>query len=352
MTLLGGTFVKQYYEEKFAKLSNDKKENTCVNYGDLLDSKKRELERLKIKFRDERNAWNKQNYANARVEETLDLLEEKLSNIGKEKYFNCTVEHRQSNNELIVCLSDLHIGQAFDSFFGEYDFEVAIKRLRKYLDKVVEIGQLHGVNKVIVIGLGDQISGSIHKTVQITNKENVVEQIKYASGLISDFCYELSRNFETVQFYNVSGNHSRIDKKEDALHDERLDDLIGWIVGVKLKHVDNFEYIEIKNIDTGIAMIDCCGKIYVAVHGDYDPMTKTGVSDLSMMVGFVPYAILRGHMHFPAMSEINGVQVVQSGSLAGCGDQYTIEKRLKGKPSQTVLVCNEDGIECIYNVKL
>lgn len=44
---------------------------------------KRELEREKIKFRDERNAWNKQNYIDARVEQKLDFLEEELRNQGK-----------------------------------------------------------------------------------------------------------------------------------------------------------------------------------------------------------------------------------------------------------------------------
>ena len=41
----------------------------------------RELERLKIQFRDERNAWQKQNYIDARIEQKLDLLEKQLSDL-------------------------------------------------------------------------------------------------------------------------------------------------------------------------------------------------------------------------------------------------------------------------------
>ncbi len=44
--------------------------------------------------------------------------------------------------------------------------------------------------------------------------------------------------------------------------------------------------------------------------------------------------------------------MVQSGSMPGSGDDHTIELRLSGKPSQTVLVCNKDGIECNYTVEL
>ena len=43
-------------------------------YQEKLDALNRELARNTIKFRDQRNAWNKQNSADSRVEETLDLL--------------------------------------------------------------------------------------------------------------------------------------------------------------------------------------------------------------------------------------------------------------------------------------
>ena len=77
-----------------------------------------------------------------------------------------------------------------------------------------------------------------------------------------------------------------------------------------------------------------------------------GVAKLSMMAGYFPYCILFGHRHFPATTEINGIKLVQSGSFPGAGDDHTVELRLSGKPSQTVLVCNEDGIECNYTVEL
>ena len=86
------------------------------------------------------------------------------------------------------------------------------------------------------------ISGSIHKSIQVTNRENVIEQIKIASDLISDFCYSLSEYFESVNISSVNGNHSRIEKKEDALKDERLDDLIFFIVEKSLGHIQNINF--------------------------------------------------------------------------------------------------------------
>lgn len=93
-------------------------------------------------------------------------------------------------------------------------------------------------------------------------------------------------------------------------------------------------------------------KTYIVVHGDNDQFNKQGLLNLCSMIGFFPYACLYGHLHTPSYDEINGVKMVRSGSLCGSGDSYTIEKRLCGDPSQTVLVCSNNGIDYIYNVNL
>lgn len=337
--------AKIFYEEVFSKMESD-------TYNNELMVQKRELERLKIAFRDERNAWQRQNYADKRAEETLELLETELKQLGNANFETHTTPIISSENEMVICLSDLHIGQTFSSVFGEYNSDIARRRLNEYLNKVIEVGKLHNVRKVHTISLGDQISGSIHKSIAITNRENVIEQIRLATELISSFCYELTKHFEVVQFYNVSGNHTRIDRKDDSLHNERLDDTIGWAVSLSLNHIENFHYMKHRNLDIGLADLNVCGKTYIACHGDYDPMTKQGVSNLCMLLGFIPTGIFRGHMHYPAMNELNGVKVIQSASIAGSGDDHTIECRLTGKPSQTLCVCNGNGIECIYNVEL
>ena len=348
MPITGGTFVKEYYEQKMAKngvFSEDE-------YFAKLDEKKRELEREKIKYRDARNAWQKQNYSAARLETTLSILEDELKEIGKINFDVFPTPVIDGNKEMIITLADLHIGQTFNSAFGEYNADIAKDRLNQYLNKIIEVGELHRVKNVNVVNLADVISGSIHKSIAITNKENVVQQIKLATEYIANFCYELTKKFEKVKYYAITGNHERMDKKDDALHDERYGDIVNWAVSIALHHINNFYYFSHRNIDTGIVDINVLGKTYIGVHGDYDPMTKQGVANLSMFLGFVPYAILRGHLHYSAMNELNGVKVVQSGSLTGAGDSYTIEHRLTGKPSQTLLVCDENGIDCIYNVEL
>ena len=316
-----------------------------------IEVQKRELERKKIQFRDERNAWQKQNYADARVEEKLDKLEDELTSLGRTNFDTHNTLSIDSDNDMLVILSDLHIGQTFDSIFGKYNTDIAKDRLNQLLNEVLSIRDLHNSRKCYVSLQGDLISGNIHKSIQVTNRENVIEQIKNATELVSSFCYELSLHFENVFLSNVSGNHTRIERKEDAIHDERLDDIISWAVELSLKHIDNFHVLH-RNIDTGIADIDIRGKSYIAVHGDYDGFNKSGVQNLCLALGFVPYAITFGHLHVCSVDETNGVKMIRGGSLAGCGDSYTIEKRLTGKPSQMVCICTNNGIKAYYPIEL
>ena len=340
--------AKKFYDEIFSQQGDEelKKEQEEIL---------REIKKEKIKLRDERTESNRGIRIEARVEDKLDYFEKIIANQGKIDYKPLKPAEREliktkSDNDLVIMLSDLHIGQTFASAWGRYNLEVAKDRMNQYLNKIIEIKDRHNSENCFVTLQGDMISNSIHKTIAITNRENVIEQVISASEIITAFLAELSKIFNNVTVVSVVGNHSRIDKKEDALKDERLDTLIEWYAKSKLENFENIEFIE--PYDNTFNCFVVRNKHYFVVHGDYDKFDMAGVAKLSMMAGYFPYCILFGHRHFPATTEINGIKLVQSGSFPGAGDDHTIELRLSGKPSQTVLVCNEDGIECNYTVEL
>ena len=314
-----------------------------------MERKKQEIIKERYRLNDERTAYNRALRNDARLDARLDMLEQKITEFGRISFPDVNNIHTGVNdNDLLVLLSDLHIGQTFKSFNGEYNTKIAQTRMGQYLKKIIEIGKQYNSDKCYVSLQGDLISNSIHKSIAITNQENVIQQIKFASELITAFIYELSHAFNRVIVTSVSGNHSRLDKKEDALKDERLDDLVIWYMDAALKNVNNVDIIT-NNPDTTFAVMDIRGKKYINVHGDYDAFSKNGVASLSMMLGFFPYAITFGHLHTCAMSDESGIKIIRGGSLAGSGDDYTIEKRLTGKASQMVCVCTDKGIES-YNI--
>ena len=334
--------AKKFYDEVFMK--EDFK-------SDDITEKIRELERAKMALRDERTAYNSQNRNAARLDHNFQYLSDKLQEISRVSFGQKDEVGLISDNDLIVCLSDLHLGAENYSCFGTYNTEIAKRKLDAYFDKIVEIGKMHCSENVYVCLLGDLINGVIRQSVQLSNRENFIDQVKLASEMISSFCADLALHFTNVFVTGVSGNHSRIlQNKEDCLRDERADSLILWICKQILSKVGNVE-VRTDTYDASIATLYVRDKEYWLVHGDSDSPTDAGIGKLTLMMGSIPYAILAGHRHSLFYREFNNVKYIQAGSLCIGGD-YEVQKRLTDKPNQTVLVVNDKGIDAIYNVEL
>lgn len=335
--------AKKFKENCFDKLKDEE-------YQKQVEEMNRELARNTIKYRDQRRSWNKQNYENTRFDEVMDLLIERMDNFAKVDFTPHPIPTINGDKSMIICLSDLHIGQCFSSFFGEFNSDIAKERLQKYMSEILDIAESNNVSKAYVCMLGDNISNSLHKTIEVSNKENVIDQLKLSIEYISSFCYELTKHFEHVYLASASGNHSRLQAKDLAQHSERLDAFIAWDVCRTLENQKNFHSLLHRSIDDGIAEINIDGRSYLMIHGDFDNTTKQGYLKLSEMVGFFPDYILCGHKHFCFYSQ--ETKFIQSGSLASSGDDYCIEKRLTGKASQMVCVCDKNGVKGVYPVML
>ena len=329
------------------------KEKTSLMGNDILselDQKRIELQKEKQKFFDQRAAFNKVIRERSREEELNEIIIDavKHGDLPMLDYVE-----RQSNygsdNDLIVSLNDIHYGAVVDNYWCKYNSTICKDMMRRYLDKIIEISKLHKSENCYVTCNGDMISGNIHYSVAVTNKENVIEQIIGVSELISEFLAELSKHFNKVYFVSIAGNHSKINpNKDNTLPGERLDDLIGWYVKARLQNFDNIEIADYAKIDDTIYLIDIRGKTYCGVHGDYDG-SAAKVQALQTMSGRPLYAVLSGHLHHNEIGTVQGIKTVMAGSFLGM-DSFCIEKRIFGRPEQMVCVCDDSGIKCYYDV--
>lgn len=335
--------AKKFYDGCFSKMESDE-------YQKKLDVMNRELARNTIKFRDQRRSWNRQNFMDSRFDEVMDIIEERLDLFSKVEFVPHITPIVDGENSMIACLSDLHIGQCFSSYFGEFNSDIAKARLQKYIEELLKIAKLNRVKNIYVCMLGDNISNSLHKTIEVSNKENVIDQLKLSIEYITSFCYELTKHFENVYLASASGNHSRLQPKDLAQHSERLDAFIAWDVCRVLQKQENFHSLLHCSVDDGIAMIDVDGKSYMLIHGDFDATNKQGYLKLADMVKAFPEYIFCGHRHFCSYSQDS--KFIQSGSLAGSGDDYCIEKRLNGNASQMVCICDKTGVKGMFPIIL
>ena len=317
----------------------------------LLDSKRIELQKERQKFFDQRNAYNKLLRERSRQEELNEILVDAVrsGNLPSLQYVRSEIPC--SDNDLLVSLNDIHYGANVQNYWNTYNSDVCRDMMCKYLDHIISIGETHKSENCIVWANGDEISGNIHQSIAVTNKENVIEQIKGVSELIAEFLAELSKHFRQVVFVSVAGNHSRIEPNKDkALISERLADLVEWYLSARLQNFENIIIGGGEKIDHTIYLIDVRGKMYCGVHGDFDG-SPGKVQSLQAMAGRPVYAVLSGHLHHNKTDEVQGVKTVMAGSFLGM-DDYCVQKRIVGRAEQMVCVCDESGIRCTYGIPL
>lgn len=342
-----------YGSRRTLELMDAERVGSVVDSGILseLDEKMIELRKERQKFYDQRNAFNKVVRDRSRQEELNEIITDAISNgeLPRLDYIPNTIS--TNDTDLLVSLNDLHYGAVHSNYWGEYNSDICKEMMKKYLDRIIKIADTHGSENCIVWENGDVISGNIHRSIQVTNKENVIEQIMGASELIAEFVAELSKHFRTVKFVSVAGNHSRIDpNKDNALIDERLDDIVEWYITARLQNFDNVIIGVGDKIDSTMYVLNIRGLNYCGVHGDFDG-SAAKVQSLQTMVGKPLYAVLSGHMHHNKVDEVQGVKTVMAGSFLGM-DGYCIQKRIFGRPEQMVCVCDENGIVCHYDIPL
>ena len=316
-----------------------------------LDVKKIELQMERQKFYDQRNAFNRLIRERSRQEELNEILVEavKSGNLPQLHYERFDIA--PSDNDLLVSLNDIHYGANVSSFWNTYNSDVCREMMCRYLDRIISIGETHRSENCVVWANGDEISGNIHQSIAVTNKENVIEQIKGVSELIAEFLAELSRHFSNVTFVSVAGNHSRIEPNKDrALISERLDDLVEWYLGARLQNFENITIGGGEKIDHTIYLVDVRGQTYCGVHGDFDG-SASKVQALQAMAGKPIYAVLSGHLHHNKIDEVQGVKTIMAGSFLGM-DDYCVQKRIVGRAEQMVCVCDENGVRCSYGIPL
>lgn len=328
--------------------------DTTDNQAILEEIKKErcELEKAKVKFRDERNEVSRLVRIQARGESMRELIERRIEAYDSADYGHVDVLQcvGQGDCDLVVHLTDLHAGIRIDNSFNKYSQEIMAYRLRKYAGKIAEIWRRHNARNCYIVLGGDMVNGAIHVNSRLENNEHVVDQVISASEAVAWFVAEMAKLFIHVDVYSVPGNHSRVfPNKEDNQHGEYLDKLVTYIVKAKCARINNIA-VQDNLIDDTIADFEVRGKTIYAVHGDKDT-TSSVVQTLTMMTGKKPDIVLMGHRHTNALTTVYDTKVYESGCVDG-PDSYCMDKRLKNKPEQTVLVVNDQGLDCAYDIKL
>ena len=339
-------YARDFYEAGvFGNLSEDE-------YIKELQYQKQELAKEQVKVRDERNELNRIIREEARKESYKDQILRSISEyqckpLSYDEYRN-NISIVNTDNDLIVSLTDLHTGLIIDNYFNKFNEDIFRDRLNHYLDKIFEIQLRHNSENVYVI-LSEIVSGIIHNELRIESNQNLIEQFLTATNYISQFLSELSYRFNKVHVYMCVGNHSRISpKKEDSLKGENIDHLAIPFLEAKLQNFKNVCFHK-NDIEESIAVFYVRNNLVMSSHGDKDTPSNV-VQKFTLLIGKQPSLVYLGHRHTNGLSTVYDTKVIQSGCLSG-SDNFCMDLRLKNKPEQTISVVTENGLECLYDIK-
>lgn len=296
------------------------------------------VERQKI--RDLYNAYRRSMREESRIEE----LKEEIQSAADKCKDLPLVQYKESDNcvnEGVLLLSDLHIGVDCDNYYNKYNKDVARERLEKLLTQTIGYCQLNKVKTLHVLNMGDMIQGIIHTNARLEAQMDVAEQIMVAGEYVASFLNELQKAAPEITYRSVFDNHSRaIANLNEHIEKEQFSRIIDWFIEEKLKH-SSIKFIS-NDIDGGIGRFKLqSNKTLMFAHGHQDSKVTSVQNFIGLTKEWVDYICL-AHYHNSSAKEFQGCKVFINGSIVGT-EQYAFGKRLFSKPSQKLLIFNNNN---------
>lgn len=306
----------------------------------------------RVKLSDERALLNRQIREKTRFDSMLDLAKEISKDFNMVKpLLSKEPILKSGEKEAVLLLSDLHIGIVNDNHWNKYDIEEMYKRMSFLRSRITQITMDSSVKKINVCLLGDVVSGIIHSTIRLENREDIVKQCLIASEVISELLSHLATLFE-VDFYMSIGNHGRVSSnKSESLDKENFEYFIKEMISLRCSNVEGLKILN-NPIDDEIISFSVFDKFLVCSHGDKFGNLSNYIPKITSMLRQVPDYVCIGHLHNHVENSYGSTELIVNPSFSGV-DTYAKNLGLIGRPSQKMIVFSKEyGKECTHQIYL
>lgn len=322
--------VKKFKQSKL----NEK--NELENYALKLQLKNQKLldqNRIERKIREEYRSLN----------HLQDLTEQLIKCF--DGYQNKTISHETYNEEIsstpigIIQLSDAHFNEIIDIPGNEYDFSIAAKRCKKFINESIFHFKNNNIKKVVFCMTGDLINSDRRTDEKLSMATSRARACYVASLLIEQMILDLNKHF-IIKIAFVVGNESRsfeIGKTEIILSDN-YDLMIVNMLKLMFRNTD-IEFIDSNLID---CVINIKNKNILLTHGEMfsnKNLTQNISSTISKYTRKnikIDYIIM-GHLHETYISDFFG----RSASMSGGNAYSSYDLNLSSRASQNIYIVDE-----------
>jgi len=280
----------------------------------------------------------------SKADEIIEALGEYKGKIdfSSHTFYDTSIYRDETDNVIIVQLSDLHLNELIDLPHNKYDFTIAGKRLKKYATEARRQIRAFNPKKVIVAFTGDLINSDRRVDEKIARATNRTKASVLAAKLLSQFILELSTEAK-IEIISVVGNESRV-KDDLALVDLEYTDNYDFLIVELLKMLladSPINFIEGNPFET---VLHINGKNILLTHGTFFGM-KDSQRAMQQVIGkygvkgiAIDYMIF-GHIHFSSVTDF----YARSGSLCGSNAYSTDVLQLATFAAQNLHIMKDDG---------
>lgn len=293
------------------------------------------------------------------ADELAQFMVDNKMQINIPEYCFNAITNKNEEYELIVQLSDFHIGYVIDNCKGNsFNWKIANERIDKLIEEIHRTVKLYDITDIHVVNTGDMIEQiAMRKNQSQFCEFGQAEQINKAIEIIYRFLIAMCER-SNVTYYSVAGNHDRMNGDAKANYKGDNADVV---ITRQL-----YNYNEIAKMNNGNSrltivendpfneeiLLEVNGTKHKFIHGDgkFKDGAKLIKSEMSMDDD--SYNLWRGHYHnFNVQSENNGRYIISSGCLSGYND-YSRNFGAQTSASQTIAVIGDGKIELIKDVQL
>lgn len=337
-------------------------DETALNKYIQILTLNQKLAKEEQKYRDLTNVKGKHFREYARIDNTLEELSKSIQKYIKEDKFNYQIKNTEQNTNIvqindnigIIHLSDLHLNEQVDMDSNQFNWDIASKRLKKFIDQSLHIFSYNKVREVLIVGTGDFLNSDRRLDELMTNSDNRAQSSVLAYKLIRSVILQVAEKYK-VTYTFVCGNESRIDQdihNSKLLVSNNFDYMIGMHLYTFFEDSDRVKVILPNNPEEQIVKI--FNEYILLIHGhkgigdNIENSLSKIISKYSRTKGInISYA-LYGHIHSCLIND----NFSRSGSLVG-DNEYSFNKlQLSGKASQNCYVFEPNGSKNCYRIDL
>ena len=332
------------------KLNHEEIKGLSLDLVKQIKDKKEELEKEKIKIRQEKIELNEKYRYLARSE----IFEERiLEAIGKLEPLNFSISNNINIPKVektgLLCISDFHAGSEYeikgiyDEILNKYNFKIMQDRMW-YLLKQIKNDDIVYDNLVIAI-CGDLFENILRPSSLLKLREPVLDTVINFSEFMANWIIEVQKQFLIPgNIVTVGGNHDnqRLLNSKPMFENENLTKLFVHILQLRLKdckdiYIDNYTDVALKTIRKTNVMF---------IHGE-DKDLKDTMEYFEHLYNISVDEIIAGHLHNPesksvGMNEVGDRTVTRVGSICGI-DPYAKKIRVGSRPSAYFALYDEDN---------